>query len=252
MKEDHALEHLTETCAADLQLDAEVARHYVVGKYERLQANVITSKSAVRHTVVRTSLQSYHSVLYQGRSTISDGRYAGALRTIETDRRVVKNPKDTSRARTGTNVALDEGFTPINISMHRNGCFSFLYSTRWFQNWGQTVDRRMSHIYTPTSVTDVQTYVRAAVRHDHRIRATGYQHTWSDFYPDTLQVLLTMLPDSLVEYVYFALRLICTDDDAVMITLLNLRRIQEETDCRQAFTGNDGSPTNEHSFVPEN
>jgi hypothetical protein len=67
-------------------------------------------------------------------------------------------------------------------------------------NWGETVDRQMHGIYTPTSVEEVQSHVRAAAEQGRRVRATGYQHTWADFFPDTDQILLAMLPNTHVRH----------------------------------------------------
>jgi hypothetical protein len=76
--------------------------------------------------------------------------------------------------------------------------WSWFSAPRRFTNWGHTVDRVMRHIHTPVCVADVQRFVREAAAEGRRVRATGYQHTWADFYPDADQVLLTMLPDRLV------------------------------------------------------
>jgi hypothetical protein len=64
----------------------------------------------------------------------------------------------------------------------------------YFINWGSNVRNRPNVTFEPKSRTGVQNIVQWARKHNKRVRACGYRHTWSDMYSEKDQVLVSMLP----------------------------------------------------------
>jgi hypothetical protein len=68
-----------------------------------------------------------------------------------------------------------------------------------FRNWGRTVRNTPAVTFVPRTKHGVREIVRWASANQLRVRAAGYRHTWSDFFSDDGQVLVSMLPVEVVE-----------------------------------------------------
>jgi hypothetical protein len=80
-------------------------------------------------------------------------------------------------------VEADGSLVPSNVDLY-------------FINWGSNVRNKPNVTFEPKSRTGVQNIVMWARKHDKRVRACGYRHTWSDMYSENDQVLISMLPVS--------------------------------------------------------
>jgi hypothetical protein len=68
-----------------------------------------------------------------------------------------------------------------------------------FVNWGLTVQNSPAATFIPTTKAGVGNVVRWAAQQGKRVRASGYRHTWDEFYSADDQVLISMLPLNVVE-----------------------------------------------------
>lgn len=68
------------------------------------------------------------------------------------------------------------------------------YVRQPFANWGNTVHNEPSITFTPRTVRGVQNIVKFAARHNKRVRASGYRHTWANMYSQDGAILISMLP----------------------------------------------------------
>jgi hypothetical protein len=68
-----------------------------------------------------------------------------------------------------------------------------------FDNWGLTVHNSPAATFIPTTKAGVGNVVRWAAQQGLRVRASGYRHTWGEFFSEDDQVLISMLPLDVVE-----------------------------------------------------
>ncbi len=67
-----------------------------------------------------------------------------------------------------------------------------------FQNWGRTIDNLPALTCFPRTKAGIGKIVQWAAANDKRVRAAGYRHTWTDLYSNDGEVLISMLPLSVV------------------------------------------------------
>jgi hypothetical protein len=68
-----------------------------------------------------------------------------------------------------------------------------------FQNWGRTVENTPALTCIPKTKTGVCNIVKWARRQQKTVRVAGYRHTWSDFYSNDEEVLISLLPLDVVQ-----------------------------------------------------
>ena len=68
-----------------------------------------------------------------------------------------------------------------------------------FRNWGRTVRNTPAVTFLPRTKHGVREIVRWARANNKTVRAAGYRHSWSDVFSADGQVLISMLPQDVVE-----------------------------------------------------
>jgi hypothetical protein len=68
-----------------------------------------------------------------------------------------------------------------------------------FQNWGRTVSNTPASTYFPRTVAGVSNLVKWAAEHSNRVRVAGYRHTWGEMYSQKDEILVSLLPLSVVD-----------------------------------------------------
>lgn len=63
-----------------------------------------------------------------------------------------------------------------------------------FTNWGKTVKNRPAVTFYPKTKVGVANAVKFAKRHQLRVHASGYRHSWAPLFSEEGQVLIAMLP----------------------------------------------------------
>src|SRR5262249_48497770 len=68
-----------------------------------------------------------------------------------------------------------------------------------FHNWGRTVENTPLLTCLPKSKAGVANLVKWAVANHKSVRVAGYRHTWTDLFSADDQILISLLPLSVVE-----------------------------------------------------
>ncbi|MBT9504334.1 MAG: FAD-binding oxidoreductase [Burkholderiaceae bacterium] len=71
-------------------------------------------------------------------------------------------------------------------------------SSTLFQNWGRTVSNTPALTCFPTTKAGVAAAVQWACANGKQVRVAGYRHTWTEFYSNDNEVLISLLPLSVV------------------------------------------------------
>ena len=73
------------------------------------------------------------------------------------------------------------------------------YEKRPFANWGETIKNRPQPTFVPRTKQGLRNLVKWATSQNKTVRASGYRHTWGNFYSEDDQILVSMLPLRFVE-----------------------------------------------------
>jgi FAD/FMN-containing dehydrogenase len=68
-----------------------------------------------------------------------------------------------------------------------------VYYNKEFQNWGQSVSNTPLWTFVPKTVLGLQNLVKWAKLNDHKVRCSGYRHSWSNVFSTDKQILVSIL-----------------------------------------------------------